>query len=287
MYKVSNSPVYCLQGIPNSTYMVVGGDDMTLVNIETGTTTGFPRVHYSHTNALDISQDRLVSSNLNTINHWDLGKSEVLKTIKIPGKENINHLQFMNPNVVVSGGDSCYINVIDLRAGKVAYNLKVSEDNINTVRVRGNDTIHVSSNDNRFCTVDLRSDQLITRTFDSNHSTIDFKLVSPNVLMNLLETGAIDILDLANNNVLNNYSVMSTPLKYHHRFDYRAASLVVGSDSGQILVYHYNQATHMIVPKKTYLPDNTAIMNHVAFFNHYIVGVSNKGFLYKYNSLPS
>lgn len=280
---ISKSPLNCLGTLPGN-YVITGGDEMSLVNLTTHHITRLPKPHRSPTKALDISAQTLITSNLNTINYWDLNRGEVVHSIPIPGKENINDLKFVNEHVMVSGGDNCHINLFDLRSFKEVYRLKVSKDNINTIH-QENLQIYVSSNDNTLTTVDLRLEQLTSRTFDQ--VIVNFNLIRSQLLMNLQESGDLEVVNLKANSILNTYKLLPKLLEYQMRFDYdRNRGLIgVGTEQGKVIISNYNPTSHMIIPKSTILLDKGLIVNNVKFFNDDILATTNNGVLHHFDLL--
>lgn len=280
-YGIANSPLNCLDTIPNTDFVIAAGDDITLINTNSNHTHQLPRPHYSPTKSLHTLNSQLISSNLHIINHWDLTKGEVIKSIPIGGKEHINDLKFINESLVVTGGNNCHMTLFDMRSYKQVYNLKVSKDNINTIH-HHNHTVYITSNDKTMVSVDLRNEQLITRTF--NDPIINFQLLDDSLLLNLLQGGDLEVLNLSTNEIVNKYSVMNNPLTYVMKFDYcHSDSLVaIGTETGQIDQYGYNRLNNMLVPKSSYNIENGGIINNVKYKNGSIIGTSNKGVVYKW-----
>lgn len=278
--RVSSSPINSLCHIPYSPEVILGCENVKVLNTISGNLSEFPSAHHSPTTSLDVKNNSLISSNANTITHWDFQKQKVLQTMRSMNEgtnDMINDLKFANERVIVSGGDNCFINLFDLRTSKNIYSLKVANDNINKIEVK-NGIIYLTSNDGYFSHVDLRNEEIVK--FKYNHAIIDFSLFE-NKAINLFESGSITIVDLKEKTLLNEYTV-SKAFKYMIKMDFQLNQLVLGSEQGRILHYLYNSKVNMIT-KQDGFSTPSPMITHVKILDGIIIGVGNDGLLHRFN----
>lgn len=258
----------------------MASDQITVVNAFSGSTIHFPSAHHSRTTAISIRNNSLISSNANTITHWDFQNQKILLSFQSQNEgtnDQISDVKFVNDKVIVSGGNNCYLNLFDLRANKNVYSLKVTNDNINKVEVKDG-LIYLTSNDGYFGQVDLRNEEVLK--FKYKDAIIDFALFDDKAI-NLFESGNITVVDLQKKELLNEYNVANS-FNYMIKMDYHLNKLVIGSEQGDILQFNYSLKTNMIT-KESVFQTASPIITHVKILDGIVIGVGNDGLLHRFS----